>query len=241
MSTRPKLTKAPIVEGLIDLRSMAPNLVEMEALQAVADRFAGEYPRRERLIAAQIHIAPEAHPTSNTTQEHVGWRLTSLDERWVVQLRRDGLTVSRLEPYGAWEDLVEKTKEWWPRHREVSGSNPVTRVATRFINRVPLPANKPLEDTFQTMFKLGAGIPEVVGEYFLRIAIPFNEDNAMAVITQSLEPMPNVACILDIDVFVNRPAGLSEVETWNVLNTLHGIKNDLFFGSLTETAVRSFQ
>ena len=243
MTTWSKLTNPPIVEGLIDLHLKGPVQVEMDALKAMADRYAGEYPSREPLShwTAQIHITPEAQPTSTTTQEPSGWRLRSVNDKWVVQLRRDALTVSRLEPYKAWEDLLAKTQEWWIRHREVSGSNPVTRVASRFINRVPLPQGEPFETTFRTMFALGPNIPTVIRDYFLRVTIPFQQAGATAVVTQFLEPPQGDACILDIDVFVDRPEGVSDTETWQLLEALHRIKNELFFNSLTTTALQRFQ
>ncbi len=241
MTTRPSLSKAPIVEGLIDLRVERSSRASVDAFVALAENFAAEFPSRKQRsrFMAQIHFGPGAAPASSK-EEADGVVLRSVDEKWVVQLHLDGLTVSRLQPYGSWADLLAKSTEWWGRYRDVAQPDKVIRIATRFINRIPLPPGEPFDRTFLTMFTLGPTLPQAVTGYLQRVVIPFEADAAVAVLTQSLEG-DAAECILDIDVSAERPNGFREDETWQKIDVLRRLKNQLFFGSLTTEALERFK
>jgi uncharacterized protein (TIGR04255 family) len=74
----------------------------------------------------------------------------------------------------------------------------------------------------------------------LRVVIPFEQESAAAILTQSL-PESSQDCIFDIDVIALAPQGISESETWSKLEALRDIKNRLFFQSLTAEALERFK
>jgi len=242
MTTWPNLSKAPIVEGLIDLRVERSSAVSVDALFAMAESYAAEFPSRKRRSrwTAQINFGAEQAQAQPTKHEEDAVVLRSVNDQWIVQLQLEGLTVSRLQPYGSWEDLLAKAKEWWDRYRVAAQPNKITRLATRFINRVPLPPSEPFDRTFSTTFALGPSLPQTVAGYLMRVVIPFQAVGAAAVLTQSLEG-DATECTLDIDVFAERSEGFREDDAWQKIGALRDLKNQLFFGSLTTEALERFK
>ncbi|MGE3171797.1 MAG: TIGR04255 family protein [Planctomycetota bacterium] len=243
MSTWPRLSKAPIVEGLIDIRVEPSASASGTALKAAADELAAEFPSRSELHAfvAQFQIAPTPPaPALTTADTPQGFILRSLDEKWVAQFRVDGFTVSRLHPYSDWEELKTKTAALWSRYLAAAKPAKVVRIACRYINRVPLPVGESFDKTFLTSFAVGPSLPQSVAGYLLRVALPFEEQNALAILTQSLEGNAT-DCILDIDVFSENPQGIDQASLWDKLGNLRDIKNRIFFGSFTEAALERFK
>jgi uncharacterized protein (TIGR04255 family) len=241
MSTWPRLTRAPVVEALIDLR-VAPLALEcVPKLMALAETFAPDFPKRQVRARArtEVRFAAPSAPAVSASESDDGVVMRSVDDHWVVQLHLEGVTVSRLQPYGEWAALRAMAQRWWKGFCEVAGSQPAIRVATRFINRVPLPDGTSFDHTFATTFVLGPKLPRAVASYLLRCIVPFPAEQAVAVVTQALEGGPE--CLFDIDVFAEHASGLSESELWVRVDQLRELKNQVFFGSLTERAVESLR
>jgi uncharacterized protein (TIGR04255 family) len=246
MKPWPKLSKAPLVEGLIDIRVRQSSIVSSTELKFICDELAGDFPQRQELhnVVAQINFSPESSGSLLTASDgHAGYILRSTDGKWVAQFRLDGLTVSRLQPYESWDELKAKTAELWIRYAQSVKPTSVTRVATRFINRIQLPNGVPFENTFQTTFVIGSSLPQTVSEFLLRFVLPFEQEQALAIVTQAFEKshMDGTDCILDLDIFSEFPDGLIESEMWARLEVLRLVKNRLFFESLTDSALESYK
>lgn len=241
--TWPSLSRAPIVEGLIDIRVEPSAGVTISALKAACDDLATEFPSRQEMhmFVAQFNLSPDPSArTLSTGDTPGGIILRSIDEKWVVQFRLDGFTLSRLQPYGTWDELKAKAVALWQKYVEVAKPIKVVRIASRFVNRVQLPAGESFEKTFMTNFVIGPSLPQSVAGYLLRVVIPFEEHDAIAIVTQSLEGN-NSDCILDLDTFSELPQGIAENEMWGKFDRLRDVKNRLFFGSFTEAALERFR
>lgn len=193
------------------------------------------------MIVTQLNFTPEAGASSSTTDDGPdGVIMRSADEKWVVQFRLDGFTVSRLQPYGTWGELKGKASALWAKYSVAAKPIKIVRLASRFINRVQLPIGESFEKTFLTNFVIGPTLPQSVAGYLLRVVIPFEEQQAVAIVTQSLEGN-STDCILDLDAFSEQPQGFADSEMWERFDGLRDVKNRLFFGSFTEAALERFK
>ena len=243
MNTWPSLSKAPIVEGLIDIRVERSASATIAAIKAACDELAAEFPSRQEMhmFLAQINLSPESTGSSLTRGDAPGGIiLRSADEKWVVQFRLDGFAVSRLQPYRTWDELRAKASALWAKYSEAVKPTKIVRVALRFINRVQLPIDESFEKTFLTNFVIGSSLPQSVAGYLLRVVIPFEEHGAIAIVTQSLEG-GSTDCILDLDTFSEQPQGIAESDMWTKIDSLREVKNRLFFGSFTQAALERFK
>lgn len=243
MSTWPNLPRAPIVEGLIDLRVERLQIAALDILKGCADELAADFPAREELrhFMGQFSFSPEgASSFAAQSPAPMGLILRSADGKWVAQFRLDGFTLSRLEPYTSWDELTKRAKDLWSKYAAATQPQKIVRVAARFINRIPLPQGESFDKTFITTFNVAATLPQAVAGFLLRVVIPFESEAAMAIVTQAL-PENSQDCIFDLDAFAMPPGGFSESEAWSKLEQLRSVKNRLFFRSLTQDALGKFQ
>lgn len=239
----PHLSKAPIVEGLIDIRVERSIALTLDVLKATCDELAADFPAREELrtFTGQFSFSQEGGPCfSASAPAPVGLILRSADQKWVAQFRMDGFTLSRLKPYTSWDELKARATELWGTYAAMGRPTRIVRLACRFINRIPMPPGKSFEKTFMTTFSIPASLPQAVAGYLLRVVIPFEKEQCLAIVTESLQENSH-DCIFDLDAFSETPDGISEADAWIKLDQLRGVKNRLFFEGLTPEALKEFE
>ena len=136
------LEHAPITEAVIDFRVEALTDVTVDTLVAALEHrgylgYARKGPivRSEFGFSTKVAEAPQAVHTST----RIGVRIHSPDDRYVALFGIEGFTLSRLEPYESWENLVGEARRLWEGYRECLGPLRITRIATRYINNLRLP------------------------------------------------------------------------------------------------------
>jgi uncharacterized protein (TIGR04255 family) len=103
-----------------------------------------------------------------------------------------------------------------------------------------LPPGHSFEKTFTTTFSVAASLPQGVAGFLLRVVIPFEEEQSLAIVTQALSENSH-DCTFDLDAIAVVPDGISENDAWTRLEALRDVKNRLFFESLTEQAMERFK
>jgi len=165
----------------------------------------------------------------------------------VIQSRRDGLTFSRLRPYLDWGPLFDGAWEAWLAYRDCVRPDRILRVSTRFLNRIEIPAGRDLDEYFVISPKMPERAPNFLLGYSSALSIPFPDlgvqatvrltMNASSVDNRTVQPL-----ILDLDILFPCDFGpTDDTAIRRSISALRPIKNDLFFGSLTETAMELFQ
>ena len=241
------LKNAPIREAIVDLK-IAP-VIETAKLTPLLESLKPRFPTQEVLQQSTFgfQFGPHEMHSSRVDRGMHGGRLTSADGKYIVQLRVDGFTFSRLPPYETWERMRENAKPLWEEYIRHSGAEKVTRAAVRYINVMDLPL--PIQDFNEYLAappQVPGSLPQEVSGFFSRVIIVHRELDVAAVVTQVLETSVenNVQVILDIDVFREArerdwPAG--DPSVWEALEQMRDFKNRVFFESVTEKAAELFE
>jgi uncharacterized protein (TIGR04255 family) len=126
---------------------------------------------------------------------------------------------------------------------KVSHSVTVSRTAARYINVIDLPPQSELNDYLTAGPQIPSELPQILEIFLQRVLVRYQAD-IYAAITQASEPSgpvpPSARVILDIDVFANRAFAAESGELWTLADTLRGIKNAIFFSSVTERALERY-
>ena len=248
--TFPHLARAPIVEAVIHWQALAQRWPEKEDLkQELARRFP-DYttmrPQHEFRHHVELAVGAPDDERSKSSVAWQGFRLTSNDERYVVQFLRGGVVFSRLAPYEDWSRFEAAAWPCWQAFLELCAPAGVQRIGVRFINRMALPQRRKPSDYLANMPKPPKG-SSLQSESFLyqeRYRVPETPYAVNVVRTQ--QPSSDTrdeerAVILDIDVSVEQPAGLDAEAMHARLAEMRELKNEVFFRSITAKAVREFQ
>ena len=240
-----QLSKAPVQEGLIDLKTTFAAPPSQEAFAAMAEELKISYPESIILNRYQAQFQfVEGKPSTQSENSFAGLRLTSVDRKYVFQAQIDGFTLSRLSPYSGWGDLLKEAKILWAVYEKHTKPSSIVRVAARYINRIELPVPiTDFADYFTAAPSLPPAMPQGINNYLVQLHIPDPDSGAMIILTQTMEEVTgsNIVFVLDIDVFKLMEFEAESNQWWSTLENLRNLKNRVFFSSLTEKTLERFK
>jgi uncharacterized protein (TIGR04255 family) len=237
------LRNAPIAEAVIDVR-----IRSREGL--LADRFSNppatireRYPKTEPIIAAARRPAGLIPPGAADTPAGVFFK--TMDDLNVVQFRSDGFTFNRLPPYTSWEDVFPEAMQAWQEYRRLLPDQArIVRVAARYINRLRFTLPAELSAFLTAPPSISLGLPQVLRGYLTRLVLADPQTSNSVVVTQALEQTTDpqhVIVLLDVDAYRDVDLELQDETLAEILTTLHDLKNQVFFGSITEQTAEMYE
>ena len=243
------LKNPPITEAILDVQVALPPQTDVERLKKLGEALQSEYPQVRPQFMAVVNFQvqlPPVSPQPAINQGLRGYNFLSADSKEVVQFRLDGFTFNRLAPYTSWEDMYGKAEAAWHYLRGAFPNDKVTRVATRFLNRILLPLEGGRAE-IDDYFSFGTKDPHdeslqfanfVSYQFFIDVKTGFGAN-----INIAMQPFENnrLPVILDIDIFEQRPDSLIGTEPFSVLAEMREVKNRLFLKALTPKALELFQ
>lgn len=247
MSHARHLSHAPIIEAIFDFRVKARPELRAEELATLHSQFANRLPKIEKRRRFQVtaKVQPEGQPTIQDQDLGLqGYFFKDTDEKTVAQFRIDGFTFNRLRPYSSWDELFPVVTELWSIYSKFAIPQTVTRLAVRYINRIPLPPGSiSFEEYLRSAPVVPPELPQNVSSFLTRITIHDPEMTIAAHIAQALEvdSERRLATILDIDTFKEAEFSVGDPAIEDTFNRLRIFKNLIFFNSLTEKTLRSFE
>lgn len=246
MSEIRHLSRAPIEEAVVEILVTPREGHAVSELEALCDRVAETYPKKlyNRQFTAQMKFSKD--PTAETLKQWLhGFRLETEERAKVVQFNADKFSFSWLRPYDTWESFVGEARKNWELYGEVWKPTSVCRVGTRFVNRLTLPTKDLDFDHYFTAFpRIPPNLPQSLVTFLSRVVVPVDEEKTALSISVALEEAlctaESLSVILDIDVFREAQNFDPKVQIWDLIESFRGLKNQAFFGSLTEKAVEAF-
>jgi uncharacterized protein (TIGR04255 family) len=244
----PHLPRAPIVEAVIQLNVRPSPKADLERLGLYKSALTQTYPQQKELrqVHAELQMKDSEVAQRVVSSNVLGFRLERTQPANVVIARLDRLVVSKLTPYDTWEDLIGEAKDQWRKYVEIQAPEAVTRVATRFINRIELPIEKlDFEHYLACPPPIPKGMPEVLSGFLVKTVVEDDDSGASVSISQMLEPpiaeKNRVPVLIDIDVYKTVDLPPDSPECWQLLDMMRQLKNRAFFGCLTDKALEEFK
>jgi uncharacterized protein (TIGR04255 family) len=245
----PHLSNAPIAEAVIDFRVKLPSEFKLDAFQPLRTQLAKDYPgfEEQQVIQQMIKQEPGSAAEVSTRFSGVhGYRFLSNDSKSVAQLRRDGFTFSRLNPYTRWDDVFAEAWRLWGQYVEVAKPLEVSRIAVRYINRMlfPPPFSNP-EEYLKAPPMTAEGWPTEMSAFLSRVVMHEPKSDISVNVIQALEPQipaqSGVALIFDIDAYEDLSLPSEDVTIGERFGKLREMKNRVFFNGLTTKAIDLFR
>ncbi len=245
MTDRNFYSKSPVIEVIVDLRTVQPDDFSVSNFLEIFEKFNYEFPNREEIhmLAGQVHFpGGTVTPEVTSSQSHLGYRFTSRNKQKILQVRTDGFTFSHLAPYAKWEDLRDDAKRLWDLYRNETDAKEVTRIAVRYVNRLDLPVEADAQEYLRTSpevsaeYKYGA-----VNNFFMQLQIPQPDINGTLIVNETFTepPSPDISSIiLDLDLFIEQPQKpwdtVEDDSLWISIEKLHLRSYQIFEASITD-------
>ena len=246
MAKERHLKSAPIKEAIIEFRVELPEHTSIKVLEQLSSKLNSDYPTRTELYKGSITFQVNKEGPFQTDHEHTidGYQYTSSDGSEIVQVRLNGFTFSKIEPYHNWEELIQETKNLSAIYMNSLKPIKISRVSTRYINEIPIPwTTGKLEDYFTAPPQIPHNLTQEFTSFFTRIVSKDFETDATSIVVQACDSIVanSARVILDIDVFVEKDFSPENLQCWACLDELRKYKNKIFFNSITEKSAELFE
>ncbi len=246
MATHRHLKNAPLTEALIDIRVSLPSIFDPKDFLSLSNDISEKYTKNEprQLFTAACGVEEGKPFTQPIESKGIhGYICKSEDGKDIVQLRIDGFTFSRLNPYSEWETVLLEAKRLWGLYSIKCLPELITRIAVRYINRLDLPL--PMGDFAEYLTApplVPDSLPQGVSQFLTRVVIHDADITANVVQTMKSSPKAShIGVILDIDVFKLKETGFEESSIWPEFEKLRDLKDRIFFESITEKTARLYE
>jgi uncharacterized protein (TIGR04255 family) len=243
------LPRAPIVEAVIEIRARAEAPWEESTIsRQISDRLQ-DYPQSTPFKEVQDEVILDPNRPVEAFRRDLGWKgvkAHSQDGRQVVRFSRDAFLFARLAPYEGWEKFLDEAKRLWAIHLHLTRPSDVQRLGLRFVNRIVLPPGDPRFEDYINPHSIPPPQLDFPFTGFLHrdsFVVPSYPYaiNTVKVIEQGQDIPAGIVMLLDIDVFTLNPFELREETLTLYLAQMRYLKNKVFFGSLTEKALKNFR
>lgn len=250
MSQHPNLKNAPIKESIIQIRVIPDPSLNAEDLNKLVIEEKIRYPKSESQKETILEFFSDRDKHSAGVQDKgiQGYKISSKDRRDIAQFFLDRFSVSRLEPYKDWTTLCSEAKRLWQKYKKNYKPKKISGVSVRYINNFSLPKNMiRFEDYLVSSPKIPENLPQGIGSFYSNIRIPDPDSGAVASVQHIFEGIKKkddliqVPIILDVDVFKDTDIEPDSESVWELFESLHIYKNEIFFNSLTEECLELFK
>jgi len=230
----------------LDIRVASDSPPNLATLQALHGQVKDRYPTVDERRGFKAELRVESGRLAPSTEDlgFAGLWCKSADGLQIVQFRPDGFTLNRLAPYTSADALIQEGLELWEMYWTATQPASVTRVALRYINALKLPirAGDDFGDFLAAAVTTPLATPQSVSSFLIRAVVHEGED--VAIVTQKFEsvaPGEDSPVTLDIDVYrvADLPSQCSELA--GIFARLRELKNQIFFGYLTDRTVELYR
>lgn len=241
MAEERHLARAPITEAIIDFRVRLPEGFQADRFAGLKEKLHDKYPKAsERRFVKKGFQLINGKQVSQVVDEKGldGYIFKSEDELAIAQFRIDGFTFNKLNPYTSWEEVSREASVLWDLYVDIASPETINRIAVRYINHLNIPL--PLENLsryFNTTLPVPGSCPGNMRSFLQRVVVRDPELGISANITHALEESVDpqfVTVILDIDVYKVETFTIHDQRIWPTFESLRKMKNQIFFGSITE-------
>lgn len=218
-----KYTHPPLVEAICAFQFAPSAPWDATILGLVYDRLKEEFPVKAQAPGPLFNLTIGAAPSAST--ERMQFRRA--DNRALVQVGPDALTVNHLTPYCGWPDFRVMIESALDAYREVATPVGLTGISLRYINRLNIPAAMDEEEENGVDIRhyllahpvVPEGVPQMFFEWAQRVMIPF-ESAQQVLVVQSGTALGNeqnsYVFLLDLDArpFEGQTVSLADTLDW---------------------------
>jgi uncharacterized protein (TIGR04255 family) len=238
----PHLTKAPIVEAVIDFRALPTVPCEQSQFETYFRKEFSEFPAFQVHNKLNYHLKAQAGKHPETVQPTSLWQglaFHSSDKLRIAQCQRDGFSLSRLPSYPKWEEFVTEAMSLWGKYAALTKPVEILRIGVRFINRIPISAQAGnLSEYLMNAPKSWDSFPIPFASFVHSDTFSVPDTNYLIHVVRALQPPDPTsdlpAIILDTDVSTRTPSPIDTNALEGKLQEMRWLKNKVFFASITK-------
>jgi len=239
MATFIKLKNPPIREIIFTI-SFNEN-VPLEKLDAfkILPIIAEEFPAVDKGFNTQVVANNNETPVSKTNLD--GYLLRSpISVARIIQARRGSFALHKYNGYVEFETLIDEFFKYWDLLIQCTGNLTINNISVRYLNFIEKNNQEKVEDLITVVTNQPYG--EKLDNTFTQFKFQYHKkpEIAATIITAKGRVQNIDGIVLDI-ILNTQIGGRQEREfIWNSFFDMKSAKNDLFFRSITEKAIKKY-
>jgi uncharacterized protein (TIGR04255 family) len=242
---RDHLPHAPITEAVIDIRVRSTSFTA-QTLEELRSSFIADFPMIENQRSYQGLIRFDTDGVSQLGNDLgiVGLLCRSEQRQEAVQVGAAGYAFSKLRPYTSWDGVVDSARHFWSMYALIVQPEMITRLGVRYINQFGVPRQQSLDRYLTNWPRVPENVdPSNLRSSLNRVSLRDERRDLSAHVVQVTELSDAGAnVIIDTDCFRGEEEFNPLSETfWGAFADLREMKNQIFFGSVTDLAVEDFE
>ncbi len=160
------------------------------------------------------------------------------DGNKLFQVAPYSLAINHLSPYTSWHEFFPIIQQCFGAYRKVAKPKSFRRIGVRYINKIEITSKRvELEEYFNFYPHLEGDLPKDHGPFFVGVQIPFQDvRDGMKVELTTVVPTEagNLACILNLDYFLNQPDQVDMQGVFEWVDTAHANIETIFEACIKE-------
>jgi len=184
-------------------------------------------------------IAMGVSKISGTTDVKIGsYIFSSVDQKLKLEISNSTITYIDESPYKGWENFKESAIKSLLPVSDVLNNIEIFRTSIRFINRFSFDNFDNPQDYFKTLISSNDDnqLPYPLRQYGFRLLMDVPDSNIYSIVNQNVENVRtnNFIYTFDIDVLDIEHLNFSLSTLERKMEILRDIKNEIFFGNVTQ-------
>lgn len=243
-----KYKTPPIVEALCEFQFVDTGLDapwDITLIGLIYDKLRNFFPRKEQI---PLNIAIAATSATNDKKEYTPLlpliRFLDRDNKNLVQIGQNLLTVNHLKPYSSWEEFLPVIESVFKSYLEVAKPEKLRHIALRYINRIEVPkTNSQLEDFFRLRPLIPKNISEDIGTFLMGVNLLYEdvEDTLRVQLGTTDSKVPDTLIfLLEITYIFSQPQAIPLGDIPRRLDIAHKYVGNTFEACLTDDLKQTF-
>lgn len=208
---RQNYRKPPIVEALCEFRFVPSQPWDWTIPGLIYTEVKEDFPIKHQSKPLQVRLNDETQEVSvqNTVSNVDRMQFLRKDERALIQIGPDFMSVHHLKPYSNWETFKLMISNSLNIYRQIAEPQSLNRIGLRYINRLEIPEQMvEIEDYLLAIPTVPSTVPQLFSGWVQRVEIPFEDTNGLlALQSRSIyeEGQKGIAFLLDLDFVTLQP------------------------------------
>lgn len=224
----------PIVEALCEFRFSKESPWDMAIPGLLFGRLSEHYPERKQIRIVNEEIRPGRTAPEHRVEIIDRMQLVAPDQKSLLQVNQNLLTVNRLAPYDKWETFKPRIEQALALYRDVAQPRGLDRIGLRYINRLSMPGDiAVVENYFNFYPHLQHPLPQYMVDFNCFTRLQFDDLRAsLNLVLRHDKTVKNaVGVILDLDIYTGT-AEMDSAMEW--VEQAHERLDEMYRSAITD-------
>lgn len=227
----------PLHEAICEFRFEPDSSWDLAVPGLVSAKLADILPTRRQTTSFETSTQPVSNGLEQQVTQ-VNWlQLWQEDDKAVVQVSPNLLSVNRLAPYPGWEEFLPLVKRSLNEYKEIAEPSGIQQITVRYINRINFENPIQLEEFFDFYPFVGKRLPQELGSFIVGMQTAY--ENGRDVLQMQMRSTVSddsgaLSILLDLVYFSGQPGVVKFENVFEWIKCAHDRIEDAFEGCLKD-------